>query len=326
MKQNKKHYDDYDYTEAYQVDLEKTVKKNALDRFKAEAVPEGWPGYDYEEEYKKQCEQLEEWELERLVREEKVKCIYRTTTIKSQNIKSGTTLLEAQVYPSFSSKAEMPQTKQKRETKPSQKNLNDKNARRYLIRLACINFGKGDIWATFGWDDDHKPDNMERAKKDVKNFIARINRRRKKAGKENIKYIYIIAVDDHTRPHFHILMTGDGVDRDELEELWGKCQRCNTRRIKPDDDFLITGLATYISQNPHGTKRWCPSKNLKKPDAPTRSYSKFKKPKVEKMAKNYEDLKEEMEKAYPGYKFLDAEVKHNGVTAAFYIYARMVRN
>lgn len=44
------------------------------------------------------------------------------------------------------------------------------------------------------------------------------------------------------------------------------------------------------------------------------------------MANDYETLKAEMEKAYSGYKFLDAEVKYNGVTAAFYIYARMVRN
>lgn len=36
-------------------------------------------------------------------------------------------------------------------------------------------------------------------------------------------------------------------------------------------------------------------------------------------------LQAEMEKAYPGFTFLDAEVKHNGVNAAFYIYARMVK-
>lgn len=34
----------------------------------------------------------------------------------------------------------------------------------------------------------------------------------------------------------------------------------------------------------------------------------------------------ELIKAYPGYKFLDAEVRYNGINAAFYIYARMVRN
>ena len=43
------------------------------------------------------------------------------------------------------------------------------------------------------------------------------------------------------------------------------------------------------------------------------------------MAFDYGVLKEEMEKAYPGYTFLDAEAKHNKVNAAFYIYARMVK-
>ncbi len=222
-----------------------------------------YDNYDYEEAYQKQCEKLEEWELEKLMKDGKVACLYRTTTTKSQNIKSGTTLLEAQVYPSFTNKADMPVTKKKRETRPSQSNLNDKNARRYIIRLANINFGKGDIWATFGWNDDCLPDSVERARKDITNFIKRINRRRKKAGLENAKYIYILAFDGYKRPHFHILISGDGIDRDQLEKLWGKCDRPNTRRIMPDDKFLLTGLATYITQNPHGTKRWCPSKNLK---------------------------------------------------------------
>ena len=218
----------------------------------------------------------------------------------------------------------MPKTEKKRETSPSQSNLNDKNARRYLIRLANINFGKGDIWATFGWNNGLLPETYEDAKKDVVNFIRRINRKRKKLGLENAKYIYIIAFEEYTRPHFHLLISG-GIDRDELERMWGKCDRPNTRNISPDENFLLTGLATYITQNPHGTKRWCPSKNLKKPDEPKRSYSKFRKAKVEKMAFDSSVLQAEMEKAYPGFTFLDAEVKHNGVNAAFYIYARMVK-
>jgi hypothetical protein len=284
-----------------------------------------YDNYDYEEAYNEQCQKLAEAELERMLKEKRVGCMYRTTTITSRNIKSETTLLESMVYPSFSNKAEMPKTKRKRETSPSQSNLNDKNARRYLIRLANINFGKGDIWATFGWNNDCIPGSTEEAKKDVVNFIRRINRRRKKIGLDNAKYIYIIAVDKYTRPHFHILLSGDGMDRDEIETLWGKCDRPNTRRITPDDDFLITGLATYITQNPHGTKRWCPSKNLKKPDEPKRSYSKFSRRKVESMVRNNDALRAEMEKAYEGYKFLDAEVKYNGVNAAFYIYCRMVK-
>lgn len=284
-----------------------------------------YDNYDYEEAYQKQIDALEEWELERLVKEKKVDCLYRTTTIKSKNIKSGTEMLESMVYPSFKNRKDVPKTKKRRETKPSQKNLNDKNSRRHLIRLVNINFGEGDIWATFGWDDQHLPEDIDAARKDIKNFIGKINYRQKKKKQENIKYIYILAYDDYTRPHFHIIMTGDGIDRDELEKLWTKCKRKNTRRIKPDDDFLLTGVATYISQNPHGSKRWCPSKNLKKPAEPTRSYKKFSRTKVKRMIKDMEELKEQMEKAYPGYEFLDAEAKHNGINEGFYIYARMIK-
>ena len=281
-----------------------------------------YDNYDYEEAYKEQCKKLEEAEMERWMKEGWVNCLYRTSTYKSTNTESNTTLLESMVYPSFKFKADMPKTEKKRETSPSQSNLNDKNARRYLIRLANINFGKGDIWATFGWNNGLLPETYEDAKKDVVNFIRRINRKRKKLGLENAKYIYIIAFEEYTRPHFHLLISG-GIDRDELERMWGKCDRPNTRNISPDENFLLTGLATYITQNPHGTKRWCPSKNLKKPDEPKRSYSKFRKAKVEKMAFDSSVLQAEMEKAYPGFTFLDAEVKHNGVNAAFYIYARI---
>lgn len=281
--------------------------------------------YDYEQAYKKQCDALEEWELERMLQDGEVACLYRTTTTKAENIRSGTVLLESQVYPSFKDKRDMPVTEERKKTRQSQKDLNDKNARRHLIRLANINFGEGDIWGTFGWDDESLPEDEERAGKDITNFIKRINRRRKKSKLDNTKYIYILAFVDYERPHFHILLSGEGMDRDEIEGLWKKCKRPNTKRIKPDDDFIITGLATYISQNPHGKKRWCSSKNLKKPDKPTRSYSKFKKNRVDQMVKDHEELKRQMERAYPGFRFLDAEVRYNGINAAFYIYARMVR-
>lgn len=284
-----------------------------------------YDNYDYEETYQEQIERLEEFELERLIKEQRVDCLYRTTTTQSPNLTNGTVLLESQVYPSFYRKSDMPVTRKGRETKPSQKDLNDRNSKRYMVRLANINFGKGDIWATFGWNEDCLPEDMGEARKDVKNFIARVNYRQKKQGRENIKYIYILAYDGYTRPHVHILMTGEGIDRDELEALWGKCDRPNTKRIQPDDDFLITGLATYVSNNPHGTKRWCASKNLAKPPEPSRSYSKFRRSKVNRMVKDFEVLKTEMEKAYQGYKFLDAEVKYNKQLASFYIYARMVK-
>lgn len=56
-----------------------------------------YDNYDYEEAYQKQCEKLEEWELEKLMKDGKVACLYRTTTTKSQNIKSGTKTREESV-------------------------------------------------------------------------------------------------------------------------------------------------------------------------------------------------------------------------------------
>lgn len=124
-----------------------------------------YDNYDYEEAYTRQIENLEEWELERLLREKKVNCLYRTTTIKSKNRKSGKEFIETNIYPSYNKKTDMPKTKRKRESKPSQKNLNDKNARRYLIRLININFAEGDYWCTFGWNDGHMPENRKKPKR-----------------------------------------------------------------------------------------------------------------------------------------------------------------
>ena len=114
------------------------------------------------------------------------------------------TLLEAQIYPSYPRLSDMPKTK-KRPSSKAQRNLNDKNARRYLIRLGNINFGKGDLWCTFGWNDDKLPADEERARKDIKNFIAKINYRRKRKGLGNIKYIYVLAFDGLSL--IHILKT-----------------------------------------------------------------------------------------------------------------------
>lgn len=319
----RKSYDNYDYEEAYRLYLDRELTKRTRKQYEKDNP---LILQDYEEQWKEQQEKLKEWELERLLKEGKVESLYRTTTTKAKNIHTGAILLEAQVYPSFYRKADVPNTKRGRESKPSQRDLNDKNSRRQFIRLANINFGEGDLWCTFTWDAEHIPADEKAADRDIANFIRKINYRRKKGGLENIKYLLIPVVDGAEHPHVHILMSGMGINRDELEALWTKGKRANTRRVQPDKDFQLSGLATYMSNNRKGKRRWRGSKNLVKPAEPVRSYSKFRKRTVEKMAKSYDSLKEEMEKAYPGYRFLDAEVKYNGITAAFYIYARMVRD
>lgn len=317
MGARKKYYDGYDPDEAFSVELRKGLDQAARQRFREEN-----PGSDYERQSEEQKERLREWELERLLREGKIKGIYRTTTYKARNIKTGHEIIESCIYPAFARPADVPRKPKKRVSKTAQKNLNDKNARRKLTRLININFGPGDLWCTFGWKN--KP-TTERAKKDIENFFKRLNRLRKKRGLENARWVYILAFDDYTRPHVHLVIDGD-IDRDTLEALWGKDDRPNTRRIRPDSDAWLSGMASYMARNPHGSKRWSSSKNLKRVPEPTKSYSKFSGRRVNNMARDYEECKAQLERAYPGYTYLDAEIRYNTITAAFYIYARLTRD
>lgn len=285
-----------------------------------------YDNYDYEEAYQKQIDTLEEWELERLLKEKKINSLYRTTTTKAGN------QIEIDIYPSFGKLADVPRTKRKRESKPSQKNLNDRRARRYLNQLAAANFGEGDLWGTFGYDNEHLPEDIEDAQRIFANFIRRINRKRKKEGKGNLKYIYVTEYSDDPkrkiRCHHHVILAGDPgetLDRDEIEKTWKHGHRPQTKRLAPDRDTYLTGLMQYITKDPKGKKRWNASKGLKKPEV-TRSYSKFGKSTVQKMAFDRDFLEKQLKAKYPDLKFIDAEVKINNINDGFYIYARTVRD
>ena len=62
MKQ-KRSYDNYDYNEAYQYDLDKEIEKAAKEKFRRENPLL----IDFEEQWKEQQAILEEWEYERLL-------------------------------------------------------------------------------------------------------------------------------------------------------------------------------------------------------------------------------------------------------------------
>jgi hypothetical protein len=119
-------------------------------------------------------------------------------------------------------------------------------------------------------------------------------------------------------------MSGD-VDRDELESIWKHGKRNQTRRISPDPETNIAGIVNYISKDPKGRKRWRASKNLNKYTV-TKSVCRFGKRTAEKMATDHDYLESRIMKEYPGYKFIDAEVRINDINGGFYIYARMIRD
>lgn len=277
--------------------------------------------YDFEEAYQKSIEDMEQDQIDRYVKQKKG-IGYQTKTTKAGDH------LEADIYPIFGNRQDAPRTKRGNGSRPAQKSLNDRRARRHLNNLVNANFGEGDLWCTFTYDNEHLPSDMDEADKVFTNFIRRINRRRKKAGKENVKYICVTEYNEDqekgTRCHHHVIMSGD-VDRDELETIWKHGRRNQTRRISPDPETNIAGIVNYISKDPKGRKRWRASKNLTKYTV-TKSVSRFGKRTAQRMATDRAYLESRIRKAYPGYKFIDAEVKINDINGGFYIYARMVRD
>ena len=129
--------------------------------------------YDFEEAYQKSIDDMQQSEIERSFRAKKG-IAYQTKTTKAGD------QLEADIYPTFGNRQDAPRTKRGNKSRPAQKNLNDKRAKRYLNNLISANFGQGDIWATFTYDDDHLPESPDEADKIFANYIRRVNRRRKK--------------------------------------------------------------------------------------------------------------------------------------------------
>ena len=175
-------------------------------------------------------------------------------------------------------------------TEPKQKNLNDKNARRYLVQLGNGNFNIGDLHISCTYDEKHLPETVEEAEKIVGNYLRRIAYRRNKLGLEPLKYILVTEYkynkdgESIKRVHHHIIMNG-GLDRDDVELMWTQ-KRINWKKIETDPEYRaeikkmgwvnadrlqmnengIEGLCKYITKDPQGKKRYSSSRNLERPE------------------------------------------------------------
>lgn len=249
----------------------------------------------------------------------------------TKEIRSGEQL-EVEIYPEFGRGQQnlIPSAAREKQRK-AQKNLNDRNSRKQCERVINHNFGDGDVWATFTYDQDNVPASMDDAQRDMQNFIRRVNRRRKKQGLPNAKYVYVTEQSPSGRWHHHIVMDG-GLDMDTLEGLWKLGRRNQVRRLSKDENGL-SGMANYLTKGPRdkkpgakGQKSWVASKGLEQPDERVNHY-KFKRKHVREMARDENVVRAMMEKWYApeGYIYTSSQVRYNEVNGRFYIYARLRR-
>lgn len=236
--------------------------------------------------------------------------------IKQKKIKCGDNFLEVDIYPRTRKQIDTPKGKRPKKklvSKPSQKNLNDKNAKRYFSQLVKSNFKFGDQHVTLTYKEKLHPKSLMDAERMARNYISRVNYLRKKKGLPNAKYIivteYQLKNDTPIKIHHHIIIDG-GLSRDEYESLWRlkkekgkkvgeKIGRTQANILQPDENGA-SGLVYYLCKYEYRKKRWTSSTNLVKPFQEIHDHA-WTKRQIEKIAKAPFDPTF-WEKKFKGYK------------------------
>ena len=242
--------------------------------------------------------------------------------------------LDAEVFPVFGRGRNGDLRRAKKQiTREAQQRANDERSRLHLIQLVEGNFTDKDVAITLSYDG--AAPEPERVDKDIRNFLARVKRARARLGLDELKYIYSIGGDEMPaagysgkRPHIHMILSG-GMDRDELERIWGKGY-ANADRLQPRDEGL-GGIAVYFTRQKQdrpekpGVRKWRGSKNLKQPVRRSRD-ARVPNSRVKRIAHDFRnEAKDVMEKLYPGYVLQDCQVRYSDVVDGVYIRCVMRR-
>lgn len=233
--------------------------------------------------------------------------------------------LEVEIYPAFGKEQHATARAAKQNQTPeAMARYNAERAKRRIVQLAEANFTTEDISLTLTYNGE--PPTYEQAQRDVKNFLGKIRRRRKREGLKEVKYIYSIEESESKREHrihVHMLMSG-GLSRETIEDIWQKGY-ANADRLQIRDGHGLEGIARYITKQQRNRRKWCGSRNLKKPIEDRRD-CRMSNARVKILAYDFRnEAKEVMERLYRSYRFVDCEVKYSDIVDGVYIRCLMRR-
>ena len=103
--------------------------------------------------------------------------------MREKKIYCGKHYREVDIYPytaaQLTASTRGKRSKKIKETEPKQKNLNDKNARRYFTQTANLNFGSDPeaLHVTATYSGKYLPDTVEQAEQEATNFLRRVQYR-----------------------------------------------------------------------------------------------------------------------------------------------------
>lgn len=230
--------------------------------------------------------------------------------------------------------------REQRGTTEAQKNLNARKAADRLHQLIENNFSADDLIVTCTYPMEGEPEDLTRAKRDMRNYVARIRRLCEKRGLPAPAYVYVTETKHKkwgTSHHHHMVLKA-GITRKEAEELWEKSHGgiCNTKVVKRLKEGTL-GVGKYLSKQVCGMNhadeyaqrhRWCASKGLKVPE-PTEADQKISRRRVERIAEAMESRPTEaraaLEKCYPGYEVVELNVKTSRWVTGAYVTAVLAR-
>lgn len=248
--------------------------------------------------------------------------------IRTEIYACGDGYMDASIYPVF-----QPPGQRRSKCKPTsemQARINQRHAELELTRLAHRNFAAGDIMLTLTYRNE--PETVADAEKILRNFLRRVKRLRKKRGLDPLKYIYCTQRGEKYGRIHHHLMINAGIERDELERMWGQ-GTANARRIQYEGKFGIAGLAIYMAKGSKTRadrdtyRRYTGSRNLARPE-PRVLDGKATRADLSEMADVIEGKSGEadyFEAMFPGYEYADGQAVRNSVNKGDYIHVQMWR-
>lgn len=201
--------------------------------------------------------------------------------------------------------------------KKKNKKAYEKRRKKEFIRIAHCNFTENDYVVHFTYSDNHRPGTLEEAEKEARNYIRRLNYKRKKKGLDEIKYMLVTEYGQEDtglqHVHHHMILNG-GLTRDEVEDTWSKRKKSigyvNARRLQFSSENGLSDLCNYMLKKPEGKRKWTGSKNLKKPIVKS-NYYKWSRRKVKNVIRDGIDNKAEWENLYKNLQFKNATHVYN---------------
>lgn len=267
----------------------------------------------------------------------------RQKNIKQYKIKtiSSGAMLEVLIYPIWDTKNK-DRGKKLFQSREAQEKLNIIKAQEKCVRFSNANFITGrDIWITLTYDDENLPTTIEEADRNIKNYISRCKSYCQRNGLPELKYIYATQFGEG-RKHHHVILSI--ADLNAAEQLWTTQSerakkrknpfynmrlmgRTNTRRLQ-DDDNGLEGLARYISrESSKNKKKFCYSRNLKKPiekEFLSLGGKRLSRTKIVTMARDVSEFENLLKKAFgENYQINLAQIKQNDYVGGYYLYSKL---